>query len=174
MPGEFTVQPLGAAHDRKSFSCGVPALDRYLHELATQDARRRVSNCFVACDAAGTIAAYDTFAAASFRLSDLPPDDARRLPRYGLVPAGLIGRLAVDRRYRGRGLGGALIIDATRRAAAADPAIFALVVDAKDDDAVTFYPHLQFRRFANRPMSLYLPIATALKAIEIAASKPPA
>jgi len=169
---EFSVQPLGAEHDRKSFSCGVAALDRYFHELATQDIRRRVSNCFVACDGAGAIAAYYTFAATSFPLSDLPPDETKRLPRYGVLPAGLIGRLAVDMRFRGRGLGGALIIDATRRAAAADPAIFALVVDAKDDDAVAFYQHLEFQRFANRPMSLYLPIATALKAVEAANKKP--
>jgi ribosomal protein S18 acetylase RimI-like enzyme len=168
---EFTVGPLGAAHNRKEFSCGVAALDRYLQELATQDIRRRVSNCFVACDGAGAVAAYYTFAAASFPLSDLPPEETRRLPRYGVLPAGLIGRLAVDQRFRGRRLGSALVIDAARRAAGADPAIFALVVDAKDDAAVAFYEHLEFRRFVSRPMSLYLPIATALKAVEAAAGK---
>jgi GNAT superfamily N-acetyltransferase len=166
VPGTFTVEPLGAAHNRKGFSCGVAALDRYLHELATQDIRRRVSNCFVACDTAGTIAAYYTFAATSFPLSDLPPEETKRLPRYGVLPAGLIGRLAVDQRFRGQRLGGALIIDAARRAAGADPAIFALVVDAKDDTAVAFYEHLEFRRFVSRPMSLYLSIATALKAVQ--------
>ena len=168
MPAEFTVAPLGGAEDRKNFSCGVPALDRYLHELATQDIRRRVSNCFVARDRGGTVAGFYTLAATSFPLSELSPEETKRLPRYGMLPAGLIGRLAVDQRFRGRRLGGALIIDAIRRAAAADPAIFALVVDAKDDAAVAFYQHLQFRRFASRTMSLYLPIATALKAIEIA------
>lgn len=162
------IEPLRAAHDRQEFSSGVAALDRYLHELATQDMRRRISNCFVACDAARTIAAYYTFAAASLPLTDLSPEERKRLPRYGVVPAGLIGRLAVDQRFRGRGLGGVLIIDAVRRAAAADPAIFALIVDAKDDSAVAFYEHLQFRRFLSRPQSLYLPIATALKAIDAA------
>ena len=168
MPGEFTVEALGPAHNRKAFSCGVVALDRYLHELATQDIRRRVSNCFVACDGAGAVAAYYTFAAASFPLSDLPPEETRRLPRYGVLPAGLIGRLAVDQRFRGQRLGSALVIDAARRAAGADPAIFALVVDAKDDAAVAFYEHLEFRRFVSRPMSLYLPIATVLKAMQAA------
>jgi ribosomal protein S18 acetylase RimI-like enzyme len=168
VPGDITIELLRASHNRQEFSCGVAALDRYLHELATQDIRRRISNCFVACDAAGTIAAYYTFAAASLPLTDLSPEERKRLPRYGVVPAGLIGRLAVDRRFRGRGLGGALIIDAARRAAAADPAIFALIVDAKDESAVDFYEHLQFRRFLSRPQSLYLPIATALKAIDAA------
>jgi ribosomal protein S18 acetylase RimI-like enzyme len=165
---DITIELLRASHNRQEFSCGVAGLDRYLHELATQDIRRRISNCFVACDAARTIAAYYTFAATSLPLTDLSPEERKRLPRYGVVPAGLIGRLAVDQRFRGRGLGGALIIDAVRRAAAADPAIFALIVDAKDDIAVAFYEHLQFRRFLSRPQSLYLPIATALKAIEAA------
>lgn len=173
MTGEFTIEPLGGTHQRKGFSCGVAARDRYLHELAGQDIKRRVSNCFVACDDAGTIAAtytgtiaaYYTFAAASLPLADLPKEQRKRLPRYALLPAGLIGRLAVDQRFRGRRLGGALIMDATRRAAGADPAIFALVVDAKDETAVAFYEHLGFRRFASRPMSLFLPIATALAAL---------
>lgn len=168
MPGEFTLEPLGAAHNRKTFSCGVAALDRYLHELAKQDIRRRLSNCFVVCDRVGAIAAYYTFAATSFPLSDLPPEETKRLPRYGVLPAGLIGRLAVDQRFRGRRLGSALIIDAALRAGGADPAIFALVVDARDDAAVAFYEHLEFRRFVSRPMSLYLPIATALKAMQAA------
>ncbi len=170
MPGPFRILPLDAAHDRKSFTCGVPALDRYFHDLVTQDIKRRISNCFVASNEAGSIAAYYTFAATSFPLSELPPEATKRLPRYGVLPAGLIGRLAVDARFRGQRLGGALVIDAVRRAAGADPAVFAVVVDAKDDLAAAFYEHLGFRRFMGRPMSLYLPIATALKAIEPAAS----
>lgn len=165
MTGEFTIEPLGAAHQRKDFSCGVAALDRYMHELASQDVKRRVSNCFVAYDDTGAIAAYYTFAAASLPLADLPDAEKKRLPRYGLLPAGLIGRLAVDKRFRGRHLGGALVLDAIQRAAGADPAIFALVVDAKDETAAGFYEHLGFRRFASRPLSLFLPIATALAAL---------
>ena len=165
MPGAFRIEPLSTAHDRREFSCGVAALDRYLRELATQDVRRRISNCFVACDHAGTIAGFYSFAATSLPLSAIAEEDAKRLPRYALLPAGLIGRLAVDHRFQGRRLGGALVIDAARRAAMSDPAIYALVVDAKDEPAVTFYEHLGFRRFVSRPMSLYLSVATALKAM---------
>lgn len=166
MPGEFSIEPLGAAHDRKAFSSGVPVLDRYLHELATQDIRRRISNCFVACDPGGEIAGYCTLASASLPLSDLSPDAGRRLPRYPLLPAALIGRLAIDHRFRKRGLAGALVIDAARRAGTADPAVFALIVDAKDEQAMLFYQHLGFSRFASRPMSLYLALATARKAMQ--------
>jgi ribosomal protein S18 acetylase RimI-like enzyme len=166
--GAFRIEPLDAIHNRKEFSCGVAVLDRYVRELATQDIRRRISNCFVACDDANVVVAYYTFAATSLPLTDIPPEEAKRLPRYPLLPAGLIGRLAADQRWQGQRLGGALVVDAARRAAAADTAIYALVVDAKNEVAVTFYEHLGFRRFASRALSLYLPIATALKAIQSA------
>jgi ribosomal protein S18 acetylase RimI-like enzyme len=160
----FRIEPLTSAHDRKEFTSGIAPLDRYLHELAMQDVKRRVSNCFVALDTADVIVGYYTFAAASLPLTELSAAESKRLPRYPLLPAGLIGRLAVDRRFRGRGLGGALIMDAAQRGAGADPAIFALVVDAKDDAAVRFYQHYGFRRFVSRPMSLFLPLATVLRA----------
>jgi len=162
----FRIEALAATHDRRSFSSGVEPLDRYLRELANQDIKRRVSNCFVALDAAGVIAGYYTFAATSLPLTELSAEQAQRLPRYPLLPAGLIGRLAVDRRFREQRLGGALIMDAAARAARGDPAIFALIVDAKDDSAASFYEHYQFRRFVSRPQSLYLPIATALRALQ--------
>jgi ribosomal protein S18 acetylase RimI-like enzyme len=156
---------LSSAHDRAGFSSGVEPLDRYLRELATQDIKRRVSNCFVALGEDEVIAGYYTFAATSLPLTALSPEETKRLPRYGLLPAGLIGRLAVDRRFQGQRLGGALIMDAVARAAHGDPAIFALIVDAKDDAAISFYEHLQFRRFAGKPMTLFLPLATALQAL---------
>jgi ribosomal protein S18 acetylase RimI-like enzyme len=164
-PG-FRIEALAATHDRRGFFSGVEPLDRYLRELANQDIKRRVSNCFVARDGAGAIAAYYTFAATSLPMTELSADVAKRLPRYPLLPAGLIGRLAVDTRFRGRHLGGALIMDAAMRAARCDPAIFALIVDAKDDNAVRFYQHYQFQRFTSRPQSLFLPLVTALQALQ--------
>jgi ribosomal protein S18 acetylase RimI-like enzyme len=161
----FTFEALSPTHDRTGFSCGVPALDRYLRELATQDIRRRVSNCFVALDATSKIAGYYTFAATSLPLTELPPDQAKRLPRYPSLPACLVGRLAVDQGFRGHGLGSQLIVDAIARAMRAEPAIFALIVDAKDEVALGFYEHLGFQRFASRPMTLYLPIAEAPRRI---------
>lgn len=157
------IEPL-KDHDRSRFACGVPTFDRYLREGASQDVRRRVSNCFVAVEPTGKIAAFYTFAASGIPLTDLPEAVTRRLPRYALLPAGLVGRLAVDAAHRGQGLGGALVIDAARRAASADPAVFALLVDAKDEAAAGFYRHLGFVRLASRPMSLFLPVATALRA----------
>jgi ribosomal protein S18 acetylase RimI-like enzyme len=161
--GPCVVEPLGSAHNRRSFTCGVEALDRYFREQVSQDIRRRLSNCFVAVDAAGEIAGYYTFSASSLPMTDLSPAEAKRLPRYPLLPAGLIGRLAVATRCTGQGLGAALILDATVRAARAEPAIFALIVDAKDDNAGRFYRHLGFRPLVSHPSSLYWPIAEAAR-----------
>jgi ribosomal protein S18 acetylase RimI-like enzyme len=163
MPGGFRIELL-AGQDRAGFSSGVEPLDRYLKSQAGQDMRRRVSNCFVAMpDGAATVAGFYTLAAASIPVHDLRNDDTRRLPRYPVLPAALIGRLAVDQGFRGRQLGAALLFDAILRALRAEPAVLTVIVDAKDDTASAFYRRHGFQPFAKRPSSLYLPIETAAK-----------
>jgi ribosomal protein S18 acetylase RimI-like enzyme len=158
--GPYVIEPLGSSHNRREFVCGVEALDRYFREHVTQDIRRRISNCFVAIDAAGVIAGYYTLASTSVPLIDLPAEETRRLPRYPLLPAALIGRLAVSEQCRKQGLGAARILDAVGRIARS---AFALIVDAKDDAAVRFYVHLGFQPFAGRPLTLFLPVAEAIR-----------
>ena len=160
----FRFEPLSATHDRTLFRCGEEVLDRYFQTQATQDIRRRVANCFVAIEAAaGAIAAYYTLSAASIPVVDLPPEEAKRLPRYPTLPAVRIGRLAVDQRFRGRGLGAALLMNAAHRSLQADAAAFTLLVDAKSDSAVAFYQHHGFRCLLSQPRTLFLPLATAEK-----------
>jgi ribosomal protein S18 acetylase RimI-like enzyme len=113
----------------------------------------------------GQVAAYYTIAATSVPLVDLPRDEAKRLPRYPTVPAVRIGRLAVGEKFQGRGLGGALLVDAARRTLQAAPAAYALVVDAKNDQAVAFYQRYLFRPVVDRPRTLFLPLATTQKAL---------
>jgi len=161
----FRVEAL-ADHNRAGFSCRDDALDRYFKTLVTQDIRRRVANCFVAVEAAhGELAGFYTIAAAGIPTLDLPADITKRLPRYPTLPAVRIGRLAVDHRFQGRGLGGALLADATAKALQEPAAAFALLVDAKNDAAVAFYEHHGFVRFASQPRMLFLPLATAAKAL---------
>jgi len=166
LTGPYVVEPLGNSHDRRGFTCGVEALDRYFRDQVTQDIRRRVTNCFVAVDDSGAVAGYYTFAATSLPLTELTAEETRRLPRYPLLPAALIGRLAVAEGCRKQGLGVALIVDAITRVARADTGIYALIVDAKDDAASRFYAHVGFRPFISRPMSLFLPVAEALRRIQ--------
>jgi predicted GNAT family N-acyltransferase len=161
VPGDgFHIELLGA-QDRGAFCSGVDALDRYFRERVTQDVRRRVSNCFVLLDAENQIAGYYTFAAAGIPLADLPESLTKRLPRYPSLPAGLIGRLAVDRRQQG--LGALLVVDAVARALRAEPAIYALVVDAKDEHAAAFYARLGFHRFTSQSNRLFIPISEIAK-----------
>lgn len=165
MRSPFRIDPLADAHDRSAFSCGQPALDRYFQAQATQDIRRRVANCFVAVEiSTGLVAAFYTLASAGIPITDLPADLTKKLPRYPSIPAVRIGRLAVDLKFQGRGLGGALLADALDRVIASPPAAFALLVDAKDDRAVAFYRHHGFIALNLQPRALFLPIATATKA----------
>lgn len=164
MTHPFRVEPLNGGHDRAAFACGEEALDRYLRTQATQDIRRRVATCFVAIEiATGKLAAYYTIASASIPTPQLPPEIIKRLPRYPTLPAVRIGRLAVDLKFRGRGLGAAMLADAASRTLQAPPAVFALLVDAKNEDAVAFYQRHGFRPLASQPRTLFLPMATAEK-----------
>ena len=165
MTARFSIEPLSSKHDRSGFACGSPPLDRYFTELAGQDVKRRLSNCFVLVDEDGAVVGYYTLAATSIALTDLPDDEGRRLPRYPVLPAALIGRLAVDTRFQRRGLGNILLMDAIQRSSRAEAAVFALIVDATDEAAALFYGRCGFRSFAGRPLRLYLPMATALKAL---------
>src|SRR5207302_10436144 len=85
------------------------------------------------------IAGYYTLSAGGVLLADLPKSLAKRLPRYPSVPVARLGRLAVDQAYRGRKLGSALLWDAIARSLRSGIAVFALIVDAKDDQAEAFY-----------------------------------
>jgi GNAT superfamily N-acetyltransferase len=164
----FAVVPLGG-QDRSGFTCGVAALDSYLRAQAGQDMKRRVAACFLALDrATGGIAGYYTLAACHVRLDDVPPDWQRKLPRYPAVPAVRLGRLAIDRRYRGLKLGAALLADAAARALRSEIAAHMMVVEAKDEDAAAFYAHHGFRPDPQDPLRLYAPLASLARAAGLA------
>jgi GNAT superfamily N-acetyltransferase len=156
----FLIEHLGPGHDRAGFSCGVEALDRYFQQQASQDVRRRVTACYVAIEVqGGRVAGYFTLSAAGILLVDLPANLAKKLPRYPSVPVARPGRLAVDQSYRGCKLGGALLWDAIQRSLRSEVAVYALVVDAKDEAAESFYLHHGFVPFGSRPRQLCLPLA---------------
>lgn len=159
MTAPFQLDVLGPDHFREGFQCGVTALDHYLLKQANQDVRRRVSVCYVATESAsGKIAGFYTLAAASVPLLDLPDSVTKKLPRYPSVPVARIGRLAIDLRFQGQKLGAALLADAAMRSARSELAVFALLVDAKDEPAANFYRHHGFEPFAGRALQLFMPM----------------
>lgn len=161
----YSVEPLGD-HDRISFGCGVPELDQYLHVQARQDAKRKVAAPFVLVDAEGNIAGYYTLSAYAVRLSALPQDVARRLPKYPLIPATLLGRLAVSRAHQGRKLGRFLLMDALLRSFKSTAAVASVgvVAEAMNDAAHTFYVSHEFIPLVDQPRKLFLAMRTIQKA----------
>jgi ribosomal protein S18 acetylase RimI-like enzyme len=157
----FRVVPIDHTYDRSTFKSGSKPLDAYFKERVTQDIRRRITACFVALSGDGRIAGYYTLASASVFLGDLPADLTKKLPRYPSVPAVRMGRLAVDQAFRGQGLGSALLADALTRIVRSEIAAYALVVDAKDEKAASFYRHHGFLQLATKPLTLFLPLTAA-------------
>lgn len=103
----------------------------------------------------GAVGGYYTLSATSVNLAELPAQITRKLPRYPLVPATLLGRLAVDRRHQGKGYGRFLLADALFRSVRSEIASFAVIVDAKDVNARRFYERESFLPFPDQPMKLF-------------------
>lgn len=155
-PPRYSITLLSNAHDRTSFHSGSEPLDDYFATRVTQDIRRSLTKCFVAVDEPDRVAGFYTLSASHVVLSDLPPEISTRLPKIP-VPVVRVGRLAVDRDYQGQGLGGALLFDAIIRATQTDIGVFAVIVDAKDQNAASFYQHYGFIPFPESPLTLFFP-----------------
>lgn len=166
-PSRVRIEPLGKIHDRSKFSCGQPDLDDWFRRRASQDEKRDVAHVFVGIDDELGVIGFYSLSSFTISIPDLPEDVARKLPRYDAIPAALIGRLARDTRVRGKGVGELLLADAIRRIldAARSMAVFAIVVDAKDEGAAEFYRSFGFLPFPTRPRRLFLPTATAIEGL---------
>ncbi|MBI3977405.1 MAG: GNAT family N-acetyltransferase [Chloroflexi bacterium] len=164
MPDDrFQFEQLDERRNRTGFSCGVGALDRYFHRQAGQDQRRRVAAPYVLVDTStNDIVGYYTLSTLSIVPASLHPEVARKLPRYQAFPGILLGRVAVDQRYHGQGFGRLLLMDALRRCLMISQQVgaMAVIVDAKDDAARSFYEHYGFVRFSDHEYRLYLPMST--------------
>jgi GNAT superfamily N-acetyltransferase len=163
-PGNpYRIVPLAKGHDRSSFACGSEPLDRYLQRQARQDAEKRVAAPFVLVEPPSSrVLGYYTLSASLITADVLPAELAKKLPRYPHLPVTLLGRLAVDQSRRGKGLGEFLLMDALHRSleAAAEIAAMAVIVDAKDKEAVAFYERYGFVPLQQQPARLFLPMNT--------------
>jgi GNAT superfamily N-acetyltransferase len=160
------VEALGPQHDRANFASGVEPLDSYFRNQAGQDARKNMAAPFVLVLPDGAIGGYYTLSATAVKLTEFPAQAVKKLPRYPLIPATLLGRLAVDWRYRGKGYGGYLLADALFRSLRSEIASFAVIVDAMDESARRFYEHESFLAFPDQPMKLFRPMAQIAKLFE--------
>ncbi|MBX9687375.1 MAG: GNAT family N-acetyltransferase [Candidatus Obscuribacterales bacterium] len=150
--------PLEEGHDTSSFDCGVEALDTYLKRYARQTQKRDGARTYVVLDA-NRVVAYYTIVFGGIDWKDAPEHVRKGLGKYP-IPIILLGRLAVDKGWSGKGLGNSLILDALQRALAASEiaGLRAVVVDAKDDAAKRFYEKRGFRSWPVGSNRLFITI----------------
>ena len=156
------LEPLAADHDRAGFDCGSAPLNEYLQRTARQAQEKGLARIFVLVDedaaAPKQIAGYFSLSSCSGQAEELPPELAKKFPRT--IPAVLLGRLAVDRRFQGRQHGSALLYQAMKNTAQGGEqiGIAGMFVDAKDDKAAAFYLKFGFVPLPSNPHRLFLPM----------------
>lgn len=165
------IEPLAKKHDRAAFSCGVDPLDQYLQRRATQDVKKHVAVAFVLTPNGKTIAGFYTLSQYAVELDVIPEEIARKLPKYSHVPATLLGRLAISTSFRCQRLGEILLMDALSRSlhGSRQLASCAVIVDAKDDRAASFYKKYGFLELPKVANRLFLPMATIEKTFNLGA-----
>jgi GNAT superfamily N-acetyltransferase len=153
----YRLEALAKHHDRDGFTCGVSSLDAYLKTQASQDMKRKANAVFVltAADTPRRICGYFTLCAYGIAPGAIPENARKYIPRYPMVSATLIGRLAIREGLQGKGLGSLLLAKALQKAFenAAVVGSSMVVVDAMDDKAATFY---QAHGFVKLPESMRL------------------
>jgi predicted GNAT family N-acyltransferase len=165
------VEQLSSHHDVGSFDCGEHPLNYFLRRYAAANQGARISNTYVAVeqgsagvDISSPILGYYTLSLLSVSRDDLPADLVAQLPKYP-IPAGILGRLAVDKKLHGQGLGTFLLFDSFQKVVNASQhiPIYALVVDAMFDHLVPWYKKYGFREFPNIARRLFISVDTLVK-----------
>ena len=153
-------QPLAAEHDFSTFDCGEPALDDWLRRHAMPNQISRVSRSYVLVGE-GRVIGYYTLAAGAIAVTEAPGRVRRNMPDP--IPMAVLGRLAIDRGWQGRGLGHLLLRDAVLRTlqAAETIGIRGLLVHALSPAAKRFYESRGFRESPANPMTLMVTLADA-------------
>ena len=166
--------PIGKQHDRAAFDCGDADLNLYLHRFARQNHESGGAKCFAATPihTPARVLGFYTLSPASLEYARTPALAKKGMARYD-VPVFRLGRLAVDLAVQGRGLGGALLLRAADRCirVAHDVGGVALLIDAKNDRAASWYESYGALRLDDAPLSLVLPLATAADALRRGAGK---
>lgn len=160
---KVTVQLLSKSHVRTGFDCGKPLLDNYIRTQASQDVKRDLSACYVMTEeGSDTVIGYYTLSSNSIERTTFPATMIARLPpSYGDLPTILMGRLAVDTKIKGQGLGEYLLINALNKCVEVSLTIGALavVVDPIDEKAESFYSNYDFI-YLPGSKKMFIPIKT--------------
>ncbi len=151
--------PLTGNHDRQGFDCGRQELNDWLRQVARQHQEKGLSRTFVAIldDAPNSICGYYALTLAELENRNLPEAWRKKMPRR--IPGVKLGRLAVDKRFQGKGLGDLLLIDALTRAQRIyqEAGGIGLFVDAIDAQAAGYYRRFGFVAAPDNPLLLFFP-----------------
>jgi GNAT superfamily N-acetyltransferase len=161
LPG-WSERPISEAHNRTVFDCGDEALNVFLRQYARQNHERGGAKTFVATpkDSGSRILGFYSLRSASIAYARVPALVKRGLARHD-VPVFRLARLAVDLAAQGQGLGGELLLSASRRCllAAAEVGGAALLIDAKSERIAAWYASFGAILLLDEPRSLVLPLA---------------
>lgn len=160
------IIPFHKELDRQGFDCGVLALNDYLVKQANQDQTKDVCRVYalVSENNPQKVMAFYTLSVGSVALLSFPESLRKKLPKYP-IPVALIGRIAVDQEFQKQGWGEHLLIHALQKIAQVSEqvGVFAVILDAKDDSAKSFYKKYGFIPFVDQPMKMFLPVKTVLE-----------
>jgi predicted GNAT family N-acyltransferase len=162
---KFTIEPLDVdKHNRAAFLCEEYPLTEYIRERARHEVTKKVTAVYVMTNDGKTIAGYYTLSQYAIDVGEIPEEvtKALKLPKYKMLPATLLGRLARDSRFRGRGLGELLLMSALKQALDTSRTVgsFAVVVETKNQNAENFYKSFGFISVPARNDRLFLPMRT--------------
>ncbi len=162
-PTTTAPAPLDAQHDVNLFDCGKPPLNEWLRRHAMKN-EGRASRTFVVCEG-NVVVGYYALATGSVESKDAPRALRKNMPPQ--IPVLVLGRLAVDSRHHGKGIGPGLLKDALRRAlgVAHDVGVRAILVHAIDEQVVSFYTQCGFKAFPEASLTFFLPLEEVADAL---------
>lgn len=143
----YVTTLLATTHEKAKFTCGKVMLDNYIQKQAKQDIKAKVSVCFVLSDDDKEIKGYYTLSNGSIPRSQLPESIIKQLPKYKDKPITLLGRLAIDNKFKRQKLGTLILLDALKRSfdiSSSSVASMAVIVDPIDQEATDFYTKFGF------------------------------
>lgn len=157
------IESLADGHDLDTFTCGHPDLDQWLHLHARQATRQGTRTYLLVEGSSNAVAGYFAIAPHTLARDEAPPRIGRGAPRA--IPAILLAKLALDRRFQGQGLGDELLVHALTKIVTAARAAGGklVVVDAIDEHAASFYRAHDFQPTGGDPHRLAMKLSTAAR-----------
>lgn len=158
---DFVAELLQSDYKRSGFSCGEKNLDAFIQRQASQHLKSRAAGIFVVLEDQKVVKGYYTLSGDNVPYDEIPDEMRKKMPRYQSLPTTLLGRLAIDRKYQGQGLGELLLMDALYRSYTLSEQIgsVAVVVDALHEKAAIFYEKYGFIKLPDRGR-LFMPMKT--------------